>query len=145
MRILSSIPGRIRVAHPKLKDHHTMADVLHCMKQMDGMISVEGQTLTGSILIRYNAAVLKELDLMRDLFDDIRSSYLPPLPAKESAFCHKGNRNWRNLLQVGMLGSLLVCTVTGFTGSKNVHLLTGLLFLLVSAEHTRINRSLLMR
>lgn len=145
MQILSSIPGRIRVAHPQLKDQHTMADVLHCMEQMEGLISVEGQTLTGSILIRYNEEVLKELDLMRDLFDDIRSSYLPPLPGKELAFFHKSNRRWRNLLQLGMLGSLLVCTVTGFTGSKKVHLLTGLFILLFSAEHTRINRSLLLR
>lgn len=145
MQILSSIPGRIRVAHPQLKDQRIMEDALHCMMQMDGLISAEGQTLTGSMLIRYNEEVLKELDLMRDIFDDIRSSFLPPLPVKERTFLHKGNRRWRNLLQGGMLGSLLVCTVTAFTGSKKVHLLTGLLFLLFSAEHTRINRSLLLR
>lgn len=145
MQILSSIPGRIRVAHSQLKDQHTMADVLHCMEQMDGLLSAEGQTLTGSILIRYNEEVLKELDLLRDLFDDIRSSYLPPLPGKELTFFHKSNRRWRNLLQAGLLGSLLACTVTAFTGSKKVHLLTGVLFLLFSTEHTRINRSLLLK
>lgn len=145
MQILSSIPGRIRVAHPQLKDQHTMQDVLHCIEQMDGLISAEGQTLTGSILIHYNEEVLKELDLMQDLFDGLRGSFLPPSPVKKRAFLHKGNRRWRNLMQGGMLASLLVCTVTAFNGSKKMHLLTGVLFLLFSAEHTRINRSLLLR
>lgn len=145
MHILSSTPGRLRVAHPSLKQPQIMSDVVHCMQGIEGVELAEGQTLTGSILIQYNDEIMKELDLVHDLLDDIRSSFLPSLPAKRHALFHKGNSQWRNLLQLGMLGSLLVCTVTGFTGAKKVHLVTGLLFLLITGEHTRINRSLLFR
>ena len=148
MKILSTLPGRLRVSHPKLKRSRTMADITHCIEQLDGITKVEGQTITGSILIHYDNTVLQELDLMQEVFGDFRNSFKgsDASATKKKGFrLHKSNKLWRTSLHGGMVGSLAICTYTGFKGPKKLHVKAGLAFLAVTAEHMRINRRLLFR
>ena len=147
MKILSSLPGRLRVSHPNLKSSRTMAHITHCIEQLDGIRQVEGQTITGSILIHYDHHALQELELMQEVFGDFRASYKAPREAKKKKGfrLHKSNKLWRTSLHGGMIGSLAICTYTGFEGPKKLHVKAGLAFLAVTAEHMRINSRLLFR
>lgn len=148
MKILSSLPGRLRVSHPRMKCHFALDEMLISLKECVGITQVEGQAITGSILIHYDNEVLKEKELLQRAFSSFKVSYGSPAPKlkKRKGFrLHKSNRLWRTSLHGGMLGSLAVCTYTGFKGPKKLHVKSGLAFLAITAEHMRINRKLLFR
>jgi len=141
MQILSNLPGRIRIAHHKLKNDTVLSQLAEYSKSIKGIDSVSGNMISGSLLIYYDYKTLTESELISLIL-----KYCEPILQKRRKLrAHKGDKFWRDILHGGMIGSLAICTVSGFYGPKKIHLITGLLFILVSAEHTRINRRLLFR
>ena len=141
MQILSNLPGRIRIAHHKLKNNSVLSHLVEYSKSIKGIDSVSGNMFSGSILIYYDYETLTEYELITEIL-----KYSHTILQKSMKFkAHKGDRFWRDIMHGGMISSLVICSVSGFYGPKKIHIITGLLFVLVSAEHTRINRRLLFR
>jgi copper chaperone CopZ len=56
--VVSFIPGRIRLRFKELKNPATACQVSARVKQIPGITNVEIKTITGSILIEYDAKIL---------------------------------------------------------------------------------------
>ena len=51
---MHSVPGRLRIKIPAIKGHPEKAEtVLALLKDLDGILSIRANTVTGSIVIRY--------------------------------------------------------------------------------------------
>lgn len=51
------VPGRLRVKSPHLKrNEHAAARVTRAMEQFDGVVSTEVSTVTGSLVVKYDAS-----------------------------------------------------------------------------------------
>lgn len=55
-RIVSALPGRIRVREPALRARRTNERLQTVLAGFDGVLSVEGNPVTGSLLLRYDVA-----------------------------------------------------------------------------------------
>lgn len=53
-RIVSALPGRIRVREPALRARKTNERLQTVLADFDGVLSVEGNQKTGSLLVRYD-------------------------------------------------------------------------------------------
>lgn len=68
--IVSFIPGRVRLRLPELKNQSLAGELLPKIQEIPGVKAVEIKTLTGSLLIEYDPALISTerlLELGRDL------------------------------------------------------------------------------
>ena len=56
--IVSFIPGRVRLRLPELKDDALAARAIPLIRAIPGITKAEIKTLTGSLLIEYDTAVI---------------------------------------------------------------------------------------
>jgi hypothetical protein len=51
---MHSVPGRLRIKIPAIKGHPEKAETVQALlKDLDGILSIRANTVTGSIVIRY--------------------------------------------------------------------------------------------
>lgn len=63
------ITGRLRTRYPQLKNNPARARAVEAaIRRLDGVISVEASTITGSLLIRYDAHATRNQALLESLF-----------------------------------------------------------------------------
>lgn len=63
------ISGRLRTRYPQLKNNPARAKVVEAaLRKIDGVLSVETSTVTGSLLVRYDAHAGKRTALLDTLY-----------------------------------------------------------------------------
>lgn len=154
--ITSFVEGRVRLRHAALRDspENTMAETIHgLLSSMPGVLSVQINTRTGSLLMYYDPDVLEQdtlwamlqqgdqwLDLTasdnQDTTPDTaqkKSSYDPrtdrPVPARES--CRRRRRIYNRVL----LGSMVACLALAVSGPMRAHQIAGWLCAALNAGH----------
>ncbi len=157
--IVSHIEGRVRVRHCALRDAACTAEFLKLFQGVKGLEDICINSRTGSALIHYDTAILKEKDLTKVLTqgqeivvkcapviqEECEQSPLgnvlrEPL-AKLMAFLPSDTRARRRLLNRAM-GSALALAVLGI-GVESLHVFLASTFLLLAMNHVWVRRKAL--
>lgn len=148
----SRVPGRIRVRHPALRARARLAKLEAELAGWDGMISVEGNPSTGSLLLHYDAArhvsVEMEARVAEAASAAIGLSTEPPVtPSKPASPRKKPSRNrLRDLnraAKYGMMASLPL-SLAALAFSKRAHAAAGAAFVALVIVHMTANRRYLL-
>lgn len=146
-RIASAVPGRIRIRDSHLRDSARHARLGSALAALDGVGSIEGNVVTGSFLLRYDAAQVPPAVMEARVLAAIADELDPPPPAaQEEAPARRTPRRWQRdrrlntWAKYGMLGSLGASLVLAAAGSKKAHAATGGLFLGLLGIHMAVHR-----
>lgn len=140
MRIAHHIPGRIRLIHPAWKCSKNLAEAKRRAETIDGVTAVMGRSVTGSLILRYDAAMPQAACQKHAFWLTLLK---PPLIARSRNKPRRRSTNqqrYRYVLQASLLSSLLTCAVSGFLDREGIHRIAGSLFLLAATGHLHRNR-----
>lgn len=155
--IASSIPGRLRLRHTLLRDPARLARLVEDFRQWPQVGEVSANVRTGSLLVRYDAAALREEECTRrcaaavaGLLPTPLEDAAPPIPATTPA-TRAGRRagtsrvRANRLAKAGMLAGLAASMVLAAMGAKRLHIWTGVFFLHALGVHLWVHRRNLLR
>lgn len=154
--IASSIPGRLRLRHTLLRDPARLARLGEDIGRWPQVSEVNANARTGSLLVRYDAAALREAECARRCAEAVAGLLPAPLADAESpaptataarASRRAGTSRVRanRLAKGGMLASLAASMVLAAMGAKRLHIWTGVFFLHALGVHLWVHRRNLLR
>ncbi len=144
--LVSRLPGRLRLRDKELRRHLRAGTLQAEMGGWDGVVSVEANPVTGSILLHYDVARLRPTEIedrverrLRTLLGDVRPPERTEAEAADPAF-------WpvNRYAKFGMLGSL-TATLLGLAVNKRFHAASGGLYLAFLLVHLANYRKQLLR
>lgn len=142
-RIVSSLPGRIRVRDQGLRDQQRLTELKQALSKISAISSLQENVRTGSIVVNFdvNAIDIVSLETMLDAAVDRvlnEPLTLPPISKKQL------NR-YNKVAMVGSLAASLALTVARKKHWRRWHALTGYLFVASVAAHMVIYRKTLFK
>lgn len=155
--IASSIPGRLRLRHPLLRDAARLARLSGDIRRWPQVGEVTANTRAGSLLVRYDAAALPESECRRRctaavaaLLPEPAAATRPPPGAADRIHRsgrHTGGKRVRanRMAKAGMLLSLAASLGLAAMGARRLHVWTGLFFLHALGVHLWVHRRNLLR
>ncbi|MCD8516862.1 MAG: hypothetical protein LRY61_06285 [Burkholderiaceae bacterium] len=140
-RIVSQLQGRVRIRDHLLRIPQRMAIAVRALEDVAGISSIEGNTKTGSILLRFesNALPFETLESLIDAAIEQAARY--HIASQNPSLKRQINR----AAKVGMLGSLVTSMALLVTCHKKGHAAAGGVFLACLSVHTAIHRKSLIR
>lgn len=139
--IVSSIPGRIRIRAPGLRNPGCLARLEQTLATVEGVLTVEGNPAAASLVVHFDAATLvtEEVEaLVEQCVDDElsqpRSKYRPSTRVRIN-----------RAAKYGMLGSLAASLAFAAAGNKRWHAATGVVFIACLGIHLGVHRRHLLR
>lgn len=147
--IVSSIPGRLRLRHPLLRRSAQSIDWSARLGALDGVLSVEANPRTGSLLVHYDVSRCGRAAMEAQITGLGESSSEPeaadtiddsPSPSRRATA-----REWNRLAKLGMMASFPVSLALAATGSKKLHAVTGGVFSLLLLAHLVVHRRHLLK
>ncbi|WP_407279585.1 hypothetical protein U5817_02305 [Aromatoleum evansii] len=146
-RIASAVPGRIRIRDSRLRDSARHAALGATLAALDGAGQIEGNLLTGSFLLRYDAARVAPAVMEARVAAAVATALDPQqVAAQDAAPARRTPRRWQRdrrlntWAKYGMLGSLGISLALAAAGSKKAHAATGGLFLGLLGIHMAVHR-----
>ena len=147
--ICSFIPGRVRFRSNQLKNQEIVSSIITIIKSEAGVLQVENNLLTGSLLVYYNPeqisqeTVLAALDLLEATQDENISSdklidgvSTPTSLGKRVGYQLSGIKlNKQAMEYLVMIGALVVCTSSAFLRGKGLHTYSGLTLVGMTVQH----------
>lgn len=140
-RIVASIPGRIRLRDPALRQPAHLERLLSALGALPAALAVEGNLGAGSIVLRYDAArvPVEAMEAAVDQAADAefarpRSAYKPSTRVRLNRYAKRG-----------MLVTLSASLALAAVGQKRWHALTGGAFVACLAIHLAVHRRNLVR
>lgn len=138
--IVSSLPGRIRVRHPALREPARLAQLEAAAVRWRGVQSAKADPRAGSLLLHYDAARLERRGLEARL--EAAARRLVPAAGRHAPSTRvRINR----LAKRGMLAGLGASLLFAAAGAKRLHIVTGGFFLAGLAAHLAVHRRHLLR
>ncbi len=140
-RIVSTLPGRIRVRDAALRNPARLARLAAALGALGGVRSVQPNAGAGSIVLYYDV-VGADIEAMEHAVDAATDAELAaPRPAGRRSSRVRINR----YAKAGMLGSLGASLVFAAAGAKRWHVVTGGMFVACLAVHIGVHRRHLLR
>lgn len=141
-RVVSSLPGRIRIRDKALRSRARLAQVEAELKRVEGVVVVEPNAAAGSIVLHYAPDRTDPVRLESDIDALIdKALALPQRPAGTRSLRMQVNR----YAKIGMMGSLATSLALAATGSKRWHAVTGGMFVACLGVHLGVHRRHLLR
>lgn len=140
-RIVSSLPGRIRVRAPALRKQVHAQHVTAALARLDGVTRIESNPNASCIVIHFapSRVVIEDFDtLVEKTIDDVLAK---PLTNGRRPTRMQVNR----YAKVVMLGSLATSVALAASGQKRWHAITGAVFLGCLGVHLGVHRRHLLR
>ncbi len=142
-RIVSSLPGRIRVRDKRLRDQKRLTELKNELAKIAAITALQENVRTGSIVVNFDpeAIDITALETVLDsAVDHVLSEplTLPPISKKQL------NR-YNKVAMMGSLAASLALTVARKKHWRRWHALTGYLFVASVAVHMVIYRKTLFR
>lgn len=135
--IVSSIPGRIRIRHPRLRDRAWAEPACRRLAALPG-VEARLNERVGSLLVTYDPARADERSI-REALD---------LPAADGGTTDGGttggDSGWRvpgGALELWVLGSLGLTIATGFLRLRSLHVAAGVVLIASAATHVYRSRA----
>ncbi len=143
--IVSCIEGRIRLRHPALRDPENARLLRPILEGLPGMSTVAVNPRTGSLLLEYDPERLSMKDLLESASGLEAALSVPEIRpgagGKGVAVC--AGVSGRRLLNRSMSALLVASVALALGGRMRGHVLTGGLFVLLTALHMYGRRRLL--
>lgn len=140
-RIVSSLPGRIRLRDPALRQPDRLDRLCAALRDIDGALSVEGNRQTGSVLLRYRADMAPVETVEAAVERAAEAEFSRPRPGPKPSTRVRLNRYAKR----GMLASLAVSLALAAAGNKRWHAVSGGVFVSLLLVHLAIHRRHLLR
>lgn len=140
-RIVSSVPGRIRLRDPALRQSDRLERLTVALTALEGMLAVEGNVKAGSLILRYEAAG-RDVEAIEELVESlVDAEFSRPRPGLKPSTRVRLNRYAKRGMAVS-LGASLALAAAGY---KRWHILTGGAFVACLAVHLAVHRRHLFR
>ncbi len=137
-RIVSSLPGRIRVRLPQLRDAARLARLHDALAACHEVRDCQFNPATGSLLLHYDPAAC-DPQAMENLVDEaVDAELAAPRPETPAI---RANRASKRI----MLGSLAISLGYAALGRKRPHIIAGGIFLAALAVHLSVHRKRLLK
>ena len=120
---ISSIPGRIRI---RTDDQDALQRAAESFSKLDGLLDLQINERTGSLLLRYNDTPEAMTKLEKLLQEHGPPPAKHPTPAKSKA---ANKAAYMRIAKRGMLSSLGLSMLLAVLDEENWHIATGSLFL----------------
>lgn len=140
-RIVSSLPGRIRLRDPALRLPDHLDRLCLALEAMDGVLAVEGNVKAGSVVFRYDAAGQEVEELEAAVEAALELELARPRPAHRPSTRVRVNRYAKR----GMLVTLGASLALAAAGNKRWHIVTGGAFVACLLVHLAVHRRHLVR
>lgn len=150
IRIVSSLPGRIRLRDPALRRAAPLERLRAVLAAIDGVLSVQSNALAGSLVLRYDvarvaqAAIESQVEAAANPANPA-SLVLAASPRPRPDHTYSVKRRINRYAKYGMLGSLAVSLAFATAGKKRWHVASGGLFLVCLGAHVVLHRRHLLR
>lgn len=142
-RIVSSLPGRIRLRDPALRQADRLARLSAVLQALAGVQAVEGNVKAGSLVLRYEAAGA-DVDAMEAAVESAADAeFARPRPGLNLQPSTRVRIN--RYAKRGMLISLAASLALAAAGRKRWHAATGGVFVAFLAAHLLVHRRHLLR
>lgn len=142
--IVSRLPGRLRLRDPSLRPPQDNEALRTELGGWDGMVAVEGNPTTGSLLLRYDIAQIPphemEARVAARLNTHLDQPEAPAVAAKERITLRQMNR----AAKIGMIGSL-TGTLLALAVGKKLHAALGAMHVAFLMVHIANHRKKLLQ
>ncbi|MFT3717448.1 HMA2 domain-containing protein [Pseudorhodoferax sp.] len=141
-RVVSSLPGRIRIRDKTLRSRARLALVEAELRRVEGVAIIEPNAVAGSIVLHYApdridpVRLENEVDALIDM-----ALAAPQRPAGARSLRMQVNR----CAKIGMMGSLATSLALAAAGNKRWHAATGVVFVACLGVHLGVHRRHLLR
>jgi hypothetical protein len=144
-RIVSSIPGRIRVRDNKLRNQTTLDRLKTELLNIAAITTLEGNNRTGSLLVWFNKNVVT-MSCIEAQIESAVDRVIGKSPAQQRLLSKKNLNRYNKMAMLLFLGtSLSTLTLAGRKRRIRWHRLTGYLFLANLGAHLLTYRKSLFR
>lgn len=140
-RVVSTLPGRVRVRDKALRNPALCARVEAQLRQIEGLAVMQPNPSVGSIVLHFAAGDIDPLELERKIDAIIDAAIATPRPSGARALRLQVNR----VAKLGMLGSLTASLALAASGQKRWHAVTGAAFVACLGVHLGVHRRNLLR
>lgn len=142
-RIVSSMPGRIRVRDKRLRDQSRLNELKKALLKIPAITELHGDARTGSIVVNFEPSAI-EIATLETKIDSAVDKVLaepltPPLLTKKRV-----NR-YNKIVMMGSLAASLAFAVARRKRWRRLHALTGYLFVANLGVHLYLYRKSLFR
>ena len=140
-RIVSSLPGRIRVRDRVLRNRARLDQLEVALRRIEAVTSLQSNPGAGSVVLYFDVAQADAAALEEEVDAAVDAALAAPLPKNKRSLKMQVNR----YAKVGMLGSLATSLALAATGQKKLHAVTGGLFVACLGVHLGVHRRSLLR
>lgn len=142
-RIVSSLPGRIRIRDKRLRDQTRQHELKKELLQITGITQLQGNVRTGSVVINFDPVAI-EITALESKLDSavdkvLSESLTPPLLTK------KRINRYNKLAMLGSLTASMALAMARRKRWRRLHALTGYLFIANLGVHLYLYRKTLFR
>ena len=143
-RIVSSLPGRIRIRDKNLRDQAKLNELKNELLKIAAITQVQDNVRTGSVLVRFDRSAIEIATLEANIVSAVDK--VIGKPSKPPALLSRKNINrYNKLVMLASLGTSLTFAVASRRRWRRLHALTGYLFIANLGVHLFIYRKALRR
>jgi len=144
-RIVSSLPGRIRVRDKGLRDQAKLNELKNVLSQLSGVTSLHDNRRTGSLLLYFDRKAI-ELSVMEEKIESIIEKILGKAQKPQRLLSKKNVNRYNKIIMLGSLGTSLIALKLARRRPRiRWHKLTGYVFVANLGVHLYIYRKSLLR
>ena len=135
-RIVSALPGRIRIRDRALRDRARLARIEETLVSLKGVHSLQSNPQAGSLVLHFDTSQLAVETLESAVDAAIDAELARPRAPHRRSLKMQVNRG----AKLGMLGSLAASLALAAAGKKRWHAVTGGLFVACLGIHLGVHR-----
>ena len=144
-RIVSSMPGRIRLRDKRLRDQEKLNELTKELSQIAVITSLKSNVRTGSLLLRFDRNAIG-LSTIEANIDSTVDQIIGKAPKTQSLLSKKNLVRYNKMAMLGSFGaSLIALGIKGRKRRVRWHKLTGYLFVANLGTHLFFYRKALLR
>lgn len=142
-RIVSSLPGRIRIRDKRLRDQARLNELRKELLKIAAITELQGDARTGSVVVNFDPSAI-DIAILETKLDSavdkvLAEPLIPPLLTK------KRINRYNKIVMMGSLAASLAFTVARQKRWRRWHALTGYLFVANLGVHLYLYRKTLFR
>lgn len=142
-RIVSSLPGRIRVRDSALRNQARIELIEANLIRIEDILAIDSNIKAGSIVLHFDGAKTDSTALEAKIEQAVDQALSAPLPSSRRPRSVKMQVN--RYAKIGMLGSLTTSLALAATGQKRWHAVTGGIFVTCLGVHLTTHRRSILR
>jgi len=140
-RIVSSIPGRIRIRDKRLRDPARLHQLEAGLRKIDVITGLQGNVGAGSVVLTFHSHGVDAESLEAEVEAAVDAALDAQFSHPKRSLKQRVNR----YAKVGMMGSLATSLALAAAGQKRGHAVAGGLFVACLGVHLATHRKSLLR